>query len=86
MPVAAAVTYVLRSCSEPICAAITPPRVCDCSAFVHLSANAASWFGVLFVGGFYFPTTRAVALFNLLMMEEDCEGMNSQGGAGRNCC
>jgi hypothetical protein len=52
MPVAAAVTYVLRSCREPICAAITPPSVCVRSVFTHLLVGAASWFGDFAVSGF----------------------------------
>jgi hypothetical protein len=66
MPVAAAATYVLRSCREPNCPEIRPPRVCVCSAFTHLSVNAASWFDDVFLGGFYFPRTRAVVMmFNI---------------------
>jgi hypothetical protein len=60
MPVAAAVTYVLRSCREPICAAIMPPRVCVRSGFNDFSVSAASWFHDVSVGGFYFPHTCAV--------------------------
>ena len=58
MPVAAAVTYVLSSCREPICAAITPSRVWDFSGFTHLSVNATSWFGDVPVGGFYSAPIR----------------------------
>src|SRR5712672_3471138 len=57
IPVAAAVTYVLRSCREPICAAITPPKVCVRSGFTHFSFSVASWFGEPAVGGFYVPTS-----------------------------
>lgn len=64
MPDAAAATYVLRSCREPICAAITPPRLCVWSAFTHLTDNASSWFGDDFVGGFYFPRIHAVVNVN----------------------
>jgi hypothetical protein len=45
MPIATAVTYVLRPCREPIRAAITPPSVCVRSAFTHMSVSTASWFG-----------------------------------------
>jgi hypothetical protein len=41
-PVAAAVTYVLRSYKEPISAAITPPGVCVRSVFTHLLVSAGS--------------------------------------------
>jgi hypothetical protein len=78
MPVVAAVTYVLRSCREPICAAIMPPRVCVCSGFTDFSVNAASWFGDVAVGGFYFPPyMHSCGCYNgciyLLMMKEDRE-------------
>jgi hypothetical protein len=71
MPVAAAVMYVLRSCREPICAAITPLKVCVRSGFTHFSVNAASWFGDVAIGGFYFPHTSGC--IQLLMMKEDGE-------------
>jgi hypothetical protein len=71
MPVAAAATYVLSSCREPICASITPPRVRDCSGFTHFSPNAASWLGDLAVGGFYFPHTSGCT--SLIMTKEDRE-------------
>jgi hypothetical protein len=52
MPVAAAVTYVLRACSEPICIAITPSRVSVRAASIHFSFSADSWFlGPRPVGG-----------------------------------
>jgi len=56
IPVAAAITYVLKSCREPICAAITPPKVCVRSGFTHFSFSATSWFSEPAVGGFYVPT------------------------------
>src|SRR6266478_1861389 len=62
IPVAAAVTYVLRSCREPNCAAITPPRVCVLSGFTYCSISTASWFGDVAVGGFYFPHTHEVVV------------------------
>jgi hypothetical protein len=69
MPVAAAVMYVLRSCREPICAAMMPPRVCGCSGFTNLSVNAASWFGDVAVGGFYFPPyMRSCECHNVLLL------------------